>query len=371
MVQNTTRGFGSPLRYIQGQNEFDNLPIYTNIYGDNILFLIDGYLFDDISDRLVKLYDSKQKIINIKFNGEVCKEEIDRIADLVIKEKVNLLVGIGGGKTLDTVKLAADDTNKPIIICPTSASNDAPASEIAIYYTKDGEYLGSKKMKRNSDLVLVDSNIILKAPKRLFVAGIGDALATWFEARANNNSDSPNYITSGLRRCIASMAIAKSCYDTILKYSKKALLALDSGCITDDVENIIEANILLSGLGFQNTGCSTAHGIHSGLTCIPSSHKYLHGEKVAFGIVVQMILEDTDFEELDKVMKFMVDVGLPVTLEQVGVEPTKENISKIAYKTTMENKLIYSEPFLITENIVNNAITLANELGKKYLNGEF
>lgn len=371
MVQNTTRGFGSPLRYIQGQNEFDNLPLYTGIYGNNLLFLIDSYLFDDISNRLNKLYESKQKIINVKFNGEVCREEIDRISELVRKEDINLIIGIGGGKTLDTVKLSADDTDRPIIICPTSASNDAPASEIAIYYTKDGEYLGSKKMKRNSDLVLVDSNIIMKAPKRLFIAGIGDALATWFEANANQNSDSPNYISYGLRRCIASMAIAKSCYDTILKYSKKALLALDSGCITDDVENVIEANILLSGLGFQNTGCSTAHGIHSGLTSIPSSHKYLHGEKVAFGIVVQMILENTNPDELDKIMRFMVDINLPVTLEQVGVEPTKENIAKIAHKTTMENKLIYSEPFLITEDIVNNAITLADSLGKKYLSGEF
>ena len=142
-------------------------------------------------------------------------------------------------------------------------------------------------------------------------------------------------------------------------------MALERGVITESLENVIEANTLLSGLGFLNTGLATAHGIHSGLTMIHSTHKYLHGEKVAFGIVCQMVMENTPAETVDKVMRFMVDIGLPVTLEQLDVEPIEENITAIAKKTA-DGPLVHQEPVFITEKIVYDAILMADELGKKY-----
>ncbi|MCG8481975.1 MAG: iron-containing alcohol dehydrogenase, partial [Clostridia bacterium] len=207
---------------------------------------------------------------------------------------------------------------------------------------------------------------VISAPKRLFIAGIGDALATWFESQANKASDSANYVGAGYRSCLAGMAVSKMCYDILLSDAVSALRALDRGVVTEAVENIIEANTLLSGLGFHNTGLSAAHGIHSGMTSLPSTHKYLHGEKVSFGIVFQMILENRPTEEVNKIMKFMVEVGLPVTLEQVGIEATEENISTLA-KKTYENALIHHEPFRVTEGRVYAAIVTADELGKSYL----
>ena len=365
MLSSTTRAFGSPLRYVQGQGEFGRLPLYTAPYG-NACVIIDGFLFDDLNARLEKAYaGSEAKFVSISFNGECCDEEVERIGKIARENGAAVIVGAGGGKTMDTAKICADEMGLPVIIAPSSASTDAPVSEIAVVYKPDGEYIGSRKMKKNADLVLVDTEIIVKAPRRLFVAGMGDALATWLEAQACECSDSPNYIGSGMRRCKAGMAIAKASWDILFEDGEKALMALDSGVVTEAFENVVEANTLLSGLGFLNTGLATAHGIHSGLTVLPETHKYLHGEKVAFGIVCQMVLENTPAETVDKVMRFMVAIGLPVTLADLGVAAERDKVLAIAEKTA-NGPLIHQEPFAVTTERVYGAIIAADALGRKY-----
>ena len=365
MLSSTTRAFGSPLRYVQGQGEFGRLPLYTAPYG-NACVIIDGFLYQDLNARLEKAYaESDAKFVSISFNGECCEEEVERIGKIARENGAAVIVGAGGGKTMDTAKICADEMGLPVIIAPSSASTDAPVSEIAVVYKPDGEYIGSRKMKKNADLVLVDTEIIVKAPRRLFVAGMGDALATWLEAQACECSDSPNYIGSGMRRCKAGMAIAKASWDILFEDGEKALMALDSGVVTEAFENVVEANTLLSGLGFLNTGLATAHGIHSGLTVLPETHKYLHGEKVAFGIVCQMVIENTPAETVDKVMRFMVSIGLPVTLADLGVEATHEKVMAIAEKTA-NGPLIHQEPFAVTTERVYGAIIAADALGRKY-----
>lgn len=365
MLSSTTRAFGSPLRYVQGQGEFGRLPLYTAPYG-NACVIIDGFLYQDLNARLEKAYaESDAKFVSISFNGECCEEEVERIAKIARENGAAVIVGAGGGKTMDTAKICADEMGLPVIIAPSSASTDAPVSEIAVVYKPDGEYIGSRKMKKNADLVLVDTEIIVKAPRRLFVAGMGDALATWLEAQACECSDSPNYIGSGMRRCKAGMAIAKASWDILFEDGEKALMALDSGVVTEAFENVVEANTLLSGLGFLNTGLATAHGIHSGLTVLPETHKYLHGEKVAFGIVCQMVLENTPAETVDKVMRFMVAIGLPVTLADLGVATERDKVLAIAEKTA-NGPLIHQEPFAVTTERVYGAIIAADALGRKY-----
>ena len=365
MLSSTTRAFGSPLRYVQGQGEFGRLPLYTAPYG-NACVIIDGFLYQDLNARLEKAYaESDAKFVSISFNGECCDEEVERIGKIARENGAAVIVGAGGGKTMDTAKICADEMGLPVIIAPSSASTDAPVSEIAVVYKPDGEYIGSRKMKKNADLVLVDTEIIVKAPRRLFVAGMGDALATWLEAQACECSDSPNYIGSGMRRCKAGMAIAKASWDILFEDGEKALMALDSGVVTEAFENVVEANTLLSGLGFLNTGLATAHGIHSGLTVLPETHKYLHGEKVAFGIVCQMVLENTPAETVDKVMRFMVAIGLPVTLADLGVATERDKVLAIAEKTA-NGPLIHQEPFAVTTERVYGAIIAADALGRKY-----
>lgn len=370
MQQTTTasRAFGGPQRYIQGPGEFENMMEFTSAYGEKALYVIDAFLFKNLTERLKKIYSAgASAFLSVEFGGECCQKEIDRLLEIARKEKIDVIVGVGGGKTCDTTKFVANELDIPRILVPSSASTDAPTSGLGIIYTEQGEHIQAVKMKRNSELVLMDSEIVAKAPVRLFIAGIGDALATYFEARANDATETVNYIGKGYRRCKAAMAIAKMAYDLLLEDGLNAVCAVKRGVVTEEVENIIEANTLLSGLGFENTGCAAAHGIHSGITEIAESHDILHGEKVAFGIVCQMVLENTPKKEMDRIMRFMKEVGLPITLEGIHVPATEENIRVIAHHTVEKNPLIHHEPVFITEDIVANAIWPADEPGRRYM----
>lgn len=367
MVSSTTRAFAGPSKYIQGPGEFNQLETYTSAFGSRAIALIDGFLFESLGKRLDGIYASGgSECKPLRFGGECCEEEFKRLGDEAGSFKADVLVGIGGGKTMDTIKIVANDLGLPLIIVPTSASTDAPTSAMSVVYTKDGVYVKNVRHKRHADLVLMDTEIVAKAPVRLFVAGMGDALATYVEALANDKSDAANFIGKGYRRTRASMAISKVCYEILLRDGVNAKLALENGACSEAVENVIEANTLLSGLGFENAGLACAHGIHSGLTEIASTHKYYHGEKVAFGILCELALENAPEEFIREVVGFMLAVGLPCTLADLDVEPTEENIRAIARKTAVENKLIQAEPFVITEDGVYNAILAADALGRHY-----
>ena len=369
MVNTTSRAFGSPSRYIQGPGEFKNLKEYVRQYNGTVVLLIDAFLFDTISSQLVNDFaDSGMTYHAEKFGGECCEPEVNRVAQIAEQLEAKVMVGVGGGKTLDTTKLVAANLNIATVIVPTSASTDAPTSALSVLYKETGEHLKYICHSRTSDLILVDSEIIAKAPVRLFVAGMGDALSTWFEARANYNSDTANYIGNGYRRTKAGMAIAKMCFDILMEDGPRAKLALEQGIVSEAVENVIEANILLSGLGFENTGCAGAHAMQGGFSEIPEAHKFYHGEIVAFGVIFQLALENVPTAEFEQVLQFCKTIGLPVTLKQLNVEPTAENIQKITDQVVDGNSGVEAEPFLVTRERVQNAIASANVIGTEFLN---
>ncbi len=367
MVETRTRAFACPAKYFQGIGEFDLLESYTSIYGKKAFYTIDGFLYDDLKKRLDKSYENSKSVFEaMRFGGECSYNEVDRTIEKFQQFQADVLVGAGGGKTLDTAKAAADKMGVPVIVAPTSASCDAPCSAMSVMYTDTGEYIHNIRHKKNPEIVLVDTGIVSKAPVRLFVAGMGDALSTAFEGHANQASFSPNYVGKGYRCTNTGVALAELSFEILMEQGVSALNALKQGVCTEAVENVIEANTLLSGVGFENTSCAAAHGIHAGLTQIPSTHKYLHGEKVAFGVVCQMVMENTPKEIVERVMDFCNEVGLPTTLEELDVEATPENVMTIADTVVNNNKLIYAEPFKITLDFVYNSIMAADAMGHYY-----
>lgn len=366
-VNTRTRAFGSPLKYIQGPGEYNNLESYTNPYGKIAFYLIDGFLYECIEKRLYEIYTpTESDYIAEPFQGECSYTEIERIVEKIKGMRASVLVAVGGGKTLDTGKMAAMNMSLPLIIAPTSASTDAPCSAMSVIYSDDHEYLGCVFHKRNADMVLVDTEIVAKAPIRMFKAGMGDAMSTYYEVLANDATDSINYVGKGYRRTKASVAMAKLARDILLEDGKKAIRALECGAVTEAAENVIEANILLGGQ-FENGGSSVAHAVHSALTALPQTHKYMHGEKVSFGIVVQLVLENRPEAELKEIVEWLISLDLPVTLGQLGVEASDQNIAIIAERVACENSRARVEPFFITQQLVHDAIKAANTTGTYFL----
>ena len=367
-VNTRARAVGSPGKYIQGKGELENLPLYLSGLGDSALVLIDGFMYESLKGRLEKIFGGTElSVVFLKFNGEASVNEIERVTDIAVKNKCNAVVGIGGGKTIDTAKAVANRIKSPLIIIPTAASTDAPCSALSVLYTDEGVFSEIIQYAKNPDIVLVDSLIVSKAPVRLLVSGMGDALSTFFEARANQDSDSANFIGTGFRRSLAGMALAELCYEILLEDGIKAKIAVESGACTEAVENIIEANTLLSGLGFENCGCAAAHGIHDGLTALEETHGMYHGEKVAFGTICQLVMENRSMEEIDQVVQFCKDVGLPTTLADLGIKDIgQENLMKVAEKSIGEGGLIHAEPFPVTAQMVYDAMLTADAIGKSY-----
>jgi glycerol dehydrogenase len=301
----------------------------------------------------------------LDFGGECSSAEISRGTEAARRASASVIIGAGGGKTLDTARAVASELNLPVACCPTTASSDAPCSALSVVYTEEGVFERCLYFKRNPDLVLVDSSIIARAPVRQLIAGMGDALATYFEADASMRAHRKNVV--GGSSTLAAAAIAKLCYETLLKDGTSALAAARAEAITPSLERIIEANTLLSGLGFESGGLAVAHSLHNGLTAAPETHDRLHGEKVAFGTLVQLALEGADSAIIDEVMGFCLSVGLPLTLAELGLENlTREKAWAIAQRAIAPGESVHNEPFDVTAEAVMDALYAADSAGAAF-----
>ena len=360
-----TYAIKAPARYAQGAGELANLGRSAKKLGDKFLVICSDNSRGRFGAQVeASLAEQEKEVVFTTFHGEATKDEVFAKMDECRAQGCDVVVGMGGGKALDTAKAVADNYNAAVIIVPTTASTDAPAMGLSVIYTAAGEHVGARHYKKNPDLVLLDTDILAKAPVRFLVAGMGDALSTYPECRANVQSASPNYVNSGYHQTIACIAVSKACHETILTKGVSAKLAAEQGLCTKDVEDVIEANTLLSGLGVQNGSCAGAHSIAEGITVLEPCAKLLHGEVVAFGILVQLIVEGAPAEELDELYTFFEEVGLPTTFDDLGIpDATEADIRKVA-ETSMHSYWDV-EPFAVNPQMVFDGIMMANTLGKR------
>jgi glycerol dehydrogenase len=354
-----------PGKYIQGVGAIGELPALIDLLGKQGLILASPTVHEQVLPRCGVDWSALSIPIEV-FRGECCEEELSRLAGRIAETQADVLVGMGGGKTIDTAKIAADRAGIAAIIVPTIASSDAPCSGCAVLYTKDGIFDRVLYQKANPAVVLVDLGIIAAAPTRFLVAGMGDALSTWFEARSCEGSHSPN--ECGGYSTAAGLAIARLCYDTLLGYGVEAKLASDSQTVTPALDRIVEANILLSGLGFESAGLAAAHSIHNGLTALAETHAYYHGEKVAFGVLAGLELTGAPEAEIAEVFSFCESVGLPTTLEDIGLRnASREELMEVAEKASAPGTPIHHETSVVTAEKVLEAMLAADALGRKRL----
>lgn len=354
----------SPGRYVQGAGELSRLGGYAGEYGKKALILISASGYKRTGSMIEKSFEGTDcTILFDYFNGECCKDEIGRLTGIMEKEGCDLVIGVGGGKILDTAKAAAYYRHTPVIICPTIASTDAPCSALSVIYSESGVFEEYLFLPTNPDVVLVDTGIVSRAPARLLIAGMGDALSTYFEARACARSCATNCV--GGKPTLAAQGLARLCYDTLLADGVQAALAVREQACTKALENIIEANTYLSGVGFESGGLAGAHAIHNGFTALPETHALYHGEKVAFGTLTQLVLENADKAELATVLDFCRTVGLPTTLADLGVTDTsRDRLMRVAELACAPNDTLSNMPFPVTPASVCAAIVGADALGR-------
>ncbi len=375
------KAFICPTKYVQGEHELLNLGYFVRTFGKKALLIADPFALNLVKDEL----EATQKKFGVEFvtsdlfKGECSRNTVKALQEFAKANKCACTIGLGGGKAIDTSKCVAAGNN--LIICPTIAATDAPTSHSAVLYTDDHHFDDYAYFRQSPSVVLIDTTVIANAPTRFLVSGMGDALSTYFEARANVRSCSNVNagLPCGANRAkgtmlgygtMAAFALAELCYKTLLSDGAKAKAACDMNCVTPAFEKIVETNILLSGLGFESGGLAAAHAIHDGLTLLPAHTKFYHGEMVAFGTICQLVLENSPEEELYEVLNFCDEVGLPVCLKDLGTEEIDDELlTAVAEKTCIPDESIHNMPFPVTVDMVKAAIKTADKIGHEFKYG--
>ncbi len=357
-----------PGRYVQGEGALGELGEELARLGKNALIIAGGTAERSIVPPHLPAWREKLKVSVESFGGECSEEEIDRLTETAKNRGSDCIVGMGGGKVIDTAKAVAHAAGARTAVVPTIASTDAPTSAVSVIYTRDGAFLRYLFLPRNPELVLVDTRVIAEAPVRFLVAGMGDALATWFEADSCRQAYSPNQC--GGTSTMAACSLARLCYDTIVEHGVSAKMACQQNVVTPALAHVVEANTLLSGLGFESGGLAAPHSIHNGLTRLEGTHAYYHGEKVAIGVLAGLFLTDRPGRLIREVYEFCEAVGLPTTLADVGVaDPTDVDLRQVAEAASAEGETIHHEACPISPEAVVAALKAADAFGQQRRRG--
>lgn len=357
--------FCAPARYTQGPNATEQLGREMRNLGlDGPALIVAGRsairILEEVWVRTFAEAGTEYQIF--AFAGECTAAEVRRGGEAAMAANARVVIGAGGGKVLDAARAIAADLSLPVVNCPTIASSDAPCSALSVIYNEEGVVEQYRIYRRNPDLVLVDTDVIARSPVRLLVAGMGDALATWFEAKVCVDGGIQNMRGGASTR--SALALAELCYRTLLADGVAAVESVRSQSPSDALERLVEANTLLSGLGFESSGLAAAHAIHNGLTTAHGTHAYMHGEKVAFGLLTQLMLESQPSSIVDEVLAFSRSVGLPTTFAQIGIpDPDQDLLDAIAKRATIEGETIHNEPMPVSPEMVVQAMRAADAAG--------
>lgn len=356
-----------PGRYVQGAGVLHEIGKHISALGDRAL-IIGGSTALSVSQEKIanSLRHEDVAPMVCRFNGECTENEIDRLAKIAKEESANVVIGVGGGKALDTAKVVAHYRRTPLACVPTIASTDAPCSGVAGLYNEAHESVGGILLDSNPNLVVVDTRVILHSPIRHTVAGMGDALSTMFEAEACIKSGARNI--HGQHATSTAFACAKLCFELLIEHGLEAKQCLEKGIVADALDRVLESTVLLSGVGFENCGLSVAHGLWIGFTTLAQFKELdvYHGEAVALFTLVQLALEGRPRQMIDEVVDFCNSVGLPVSFADIGLERVSREmlLEALHAAATPPEAYIYNVPFFVDLDMICDAMFEADSIGR-------
>jgi glycerol dehydrogenase len=349
------RKLAFPSKYVQGAGILKELGDLLTGFGSRPILIADSIAFEKSGKYIKKNLGFLKKVKIKKFQGEVTKSKVNNISKKIFdSNSIDFVIGFGGGKTIDLAKTVSDRCKLPSAMIPTSVATNAACSAVAVLYKKNGIFDEVCRFPKHPDLVVVDSQIIAEAPIRLFVSGMGDALAAKFEAEACFKSKAKT--AAGGFTSNSAISWARTCYNTIIEQGAIAMIAVKKKKVSISVENVIEAILVQSSIGFESGGTALAHAITNAITNLKRAPKLLHGEKVAFSTIVQLIVENRSISEIQNVIEFCRNVGLPTKLSDIGLD-LKDALSldQVSEAACLENNTA-NMPFDVDSTAIINGL---------------
>ena len=312
------RIFGAPRQYIQGPGAIAQAARIAAMHHGTPLIIADALVWPSAREAMTGPFEVSPPVLT--FSGEITPDaiaELEQEARALVDFGAPVLIfGVGGGKTLDAAKAVVLRLGGDFVSVPTAASNDSPTGRAIAIYDDHHKLAKIENLPRNPEAVIADTALIAKAPARLLRSGIGDAIAKKFEAIRARDDGGLNYF--GTRPLLSAIAIAERCYDVLRAHGEAAMKVAGTGEVTDDLEAVVEASILMAGIAWESGGVSLSHALVRGIARTPGAEQSLHGEHVAYGLLGQLAIEGRDDDFIIDLMRFYKAIGQPVTLRGLG-----------------------------------------------------
>ncbi len=338
----------APAQVVRGFHAIEQVGDQIARLGSRPLMIGGDRSLDVVKSRFKSVFKSHSlNAAKASYDKDCSETTLANLKAAVADHQADLIIGVGGGKALDTAKLVAYQCNLPIVTIPTSAATCAAWTALSNVYSEQHAFLYDVALARCPDLLVLDYDLVATAPQRTLVAGIGDAIAKWYEASVSSGHSDKTLL-------IAAVQQARVLRDILFQKSQAALL----NPLGSDWQEVVDASVLMAGVigGIGGAQCRTvaAHAVHNGLTHLLESHHALHGEKVAFGILVQLRLEEMlqgnvlAASSRQQLLKFYDEIGLPKTLADLGLaEVTIAQLHQAAEVACSENSDIHRLPFSV------------------------
>lgn len=345
----------TPKNYVQEPGILSTIGSYATEFGQHAFIIAGEKAWQQTGATIEQSLAAANITFSVKFIGYKCNlEKLQQVAEQVKSEKATLVIGVGGGTIMDCSKVVAELADTlPVIQVPTIAATCAAWSPFSVLYNDMGAHVKSFPLTRYPEWILVDPEIIVKAPVRFLKAGIIDAAAKWYEF-------SPYLKTSDDVNLLLQLQIAKLTLDILLEHSDQAIEDNEAGKITKSFCHTIDATIALAGLansvrdGAQRSGL--AHSIHDSLTHIPDVLKWVHGEKVGYGLAIQAILEYPNPADRMPLLNWLARLGMPLTPAQLSADISDEVLVEIAKRTKIKENSYKLMPFDISAEAILKAL---------------
>lgn len=354
MSANTIRVQVGPANYYSFTGAIDKLSeFYPQPVLEKALWIYGERALNAAQDYLPAEFHSANAI-KARFNSHCSESTVAELVSVAGSER-QVVIGVGGGGVLDTAKVVARRLGLPLVVIPTIAATCAAWTPLSVWYTEQGQALNYEIFNDANHLVLVEPRIILQAPVAYLLAGIGDTLAKWYEAvvLSSDPKSLPLTVRLGLQAAL-------DVRNVLLEQSEAALQAVARRELTQDFLDVVDAIIagggMVGGLGERFTRVAAAHAVHNGLTVLPQTAHFLHGTKVAYGILVQTALLGQEQALKDLIAAFKV-WGLPTHLAALDVNiRDRDAIEQVITRILKPGESIHALPISLNKQKIRAAI---------------